>query len=169
MFTRCLLGALAIALTVVCYLESEAAAEPIVLKSGPVVFPLMAPRVSSKFGPRKHPVKKVHRHHNGIDLAAPKNAHVRAVTAGTVVFADTYAGYGKLVTIKHKGGFVSLYGHLRDIRVDPGQIVNAGDIIGRVGSTGLATGPHLHFEWRKNGKSIDPIKVFPNLAADAAG
>jgi murein DD-endopeptidase MepM/ murein hydrolase activator NlpD len=134
-----------------------------------IVFPLMAPRISSTFGSRNHPVRKVHRHHNGIDLAAPENSHVRAVAAGLVVFADEYAGYGKLVTIKHQDGYISLYGHLNDIRVNPGKRVNPGDIIGRVGSTGLATGPHLHFEWRKNGKSIDPLKVFPALAKDATG
>lgn len=154
-------------------MESKANADSATLLSKsaapPIVFPLMAPRISSKYGPRKHPVRKVHRHHNGIDLAAPRNAHVRAVTEGVVIFADTHAGFGKLVTIKHKNGYVSLYGHLRDIRVETGERIAAGEIIGRVGSTGLATGPHLHFEWRRGGKSIDPLKVFPDLAADAEG
>ena len=142
---------------------------PLVLSSSPVVFPLMSPKLSSKFGTRRHPVKKVVRHHNGVDLAAPHYTHVRAVLNGRVVFADNYAGFGKLVTIKHADGFVSLYGHLAEVSVNPGQTVNSGEIIGRVGSTGLATGPHLHFEWRQRGKSIDPLKVFPALAEQAAG
>ncbi len=142
---------------------------PLILSSSPVVFPLMSPKLSSKFGTRTHPVKKVVRHHNGVDLAAPHYSHVRAVLEGRVVFADSYAGFGKLVTIKHADGYISLYGHLAEVSVNPGQKVNAGEIIGRVGSTGLATGPHLHFEWRQNGKSIDPLKVFPALASQAAG
>ena len=156
--------------SIVLAIGSISYATPIsLLSSSPVVFPLMAPRLSSKYGPRTHPVKKVVRHHQGVDLAAPKYAHVRAVLEGRVVFADSYAGYGKLVTIKHLEGYTSLYGHLHEIRVNPGQMVKAGEIIGRVGSTGLATGPHLHFEWRRGGKSIDPLKVFPALAENAAG
>ncbi len=170
---KCLIGISALALTIFCFIESNANAESATILSKavapPIVFPLMAPRISSKYGPRKHPIRKAQRHHNGIDLAAPRNAHVRAVTGGVVVFADTYSGFGKLVTIRHPNGYVSLYGHLRDIRVETGERVAAGEIIGRVGSTGLATGPHLHFEWRRNGKSIDPLKVFPDLAAEADG
>ncbi len=134
-----------------------------------VVFPLIEPRLSSTYGPRRHPVKKYNKHHNGVDLAAPKNSHVRAVKAGLVIFADAYAGFGKLVTIQHSDGYVSLYGHLNDILVNPGQKVAAGELLGRVGSTGLATGPHLHFEWRKDGQPVDPLKVFPFLAEDAEG
>ena len=109
------------------------------------------------------------RHHSGVDLAAPKYSHVRAVLDGNVVFADSHGGYGKLVTIEHADGFVSLYGHLDEITVNPGQRIKAGELVGRVGSTGLATGPHLHFEWRKNGKPIDPFKVLPALTQPASG
>ena len=134
-----------------------------------VVFPLMAPRLSSHFGLRHHPIYRSIRHHEGVDLAAPLKSHVRVVADGIVIFADTYGGYGKLVTVRHKNGYVSLYGHLSEIRVNPGQKVDAGDIIGRVGQTGHATGPHLHFEWRCNGQAIDPLKVFPSLIAEAEG
>lgn len=134
-----------------------------------IVFPLMAPKLSSKFGSRRHPVYRYQRHHSGVDLAAPMNSHVRAVSGGTVVFADSYKGYGKLVTIEHEQGYASMYGHLNEISVNPGQVVKAGDIIGRVGETGVATGPHLHFEWRQAGKIIDPLKVFPSLTAKASG
>lgn len=144
-------------------LASVAIAEPI------LVFPVMAPKLSSGYGLRKHPIQRYSKHHNGVDLSAPENSHVRSVAAGRVLFADTYAGYGKLVTVEHKGGYVSLYGHLHEILVNPGQVIKAGEIVGRVGSTGMATGPHLHFEWRHNGRPIDPLKVFPHLTSPPLG
>ncbi len=82
---------------------------------------------------------------------------------------DKYYGYGKLITIQHENGCVSMYGHLNEFRVNIGQKVAAGEIIGRLGSTGMSTGPHLHFEWRKNGVAVDPLVEFPDLAKDADG
>lgn len=134
-----------------------------------VVFPLVAPRISGTFGFRKHPVYKSTKHHSGVDLAAPKNRHVRSVLAGTVVFAGSYGGYGKLVSVKHRDGYLSMYGHLNEILVNVGESVKAGNVIGRVGSTGISTGPHLHFEWRRNGKVIDPATVLPYISAPTAG
>ena len=134
-----------------------------------IVFPLVGSRISSKYGKRVHPVRRVHRHHGGVDLAAPSNSHVRAVASGTVVFVGQYLGYGKLVTIRHQNERFSLYGHLNEYLVNPGQQVKAGDLIGRVGATGLASGPHLHFEWREAGKSVDPLSVFPALATPPEG
>ncbi|MCB0358087.1 MAG: M23 family metallopeptidase [Bdellovibrionales bacterium] len=145
---------------------SPAFADPI---SNSVVFPVMAPRLTSSFGMRNHPVRKRVRHHSGVDLAAPMGSHVRAISGGRVVFAGNYGGYGKLVTVLHRGGYSSLYGHLSDILVNVGQTLRPGDIVGRVGQSGLATGPHLHFEWRKDGRPLDPLKTFPELAADAEG
>lgn len=135
----------------------------------PIIYPLVRPRLSSTFGPRKHPILKAHRHHGGVDLAAPEKSHVRAVTSGVVVFAGTYGGYGKLVTVQHAGDKYSLYGHLSEFLVNVGDRVQPGQLLGRVGHTGAATGPHLHFEWRESGKSIDPLKIFPSLAAEAQG
>lgn len=135
-----------------------------------IVFPLLSPRLSSQFGSRKHPVYKSIRHHNGVDLAAPMNSHVRAVSAGRVIFAGSYAGFGKLVTIEHDGGaYHSLYGHLNDVLVNTGERVESGDMVGRVGQTGTATGPHLHFEWRHKGKPIDPLSVFPSMLQPGQG
>lgn len=134
-----------------------------------IVFPIIAPRVSSSYGTRIHPIRKFSRFHRGVDLAAPENSHVRAVVEGRVVFAGTYAGFGKLVTVQHGRGFTSLYAHLAEISVNVGDKIPAGAIIGRVGSTGLATGPHLHFEWRRNGVAVDPLKAFPSLAELADG
>ena len=88
---------------------------------------------------------------------------------GQVVFAGTYGGYGKLVTVEHDGGYASLYAHLAEINVETGQKIPAGTLIGRVGSSGDSTGPHLHFEWRRSGQAIDPLKVFPSLAESSDG
>lgn len=134
-----------------------------------IVFPILTPRISSGFGNRVHPIRAYSAKHQGVDLAVPANSHVRAIMAGRVVFADRYAGFGKLVTIEHPNGRTSLYGHLSEILVNTGDSVPAGALLGRVGSTGMATGPHLHFEWRIKGKSVDPLKVFPSLASDADG
>ena len=139
------------------------------IKDETVVFPIIAPRVSSDFGKREHPILKKFGQHPGIDLAAPIGSTVRAIMRGRVVYADNYAGYGKVVTIRHQDGYVSVYGHLSDLLVNPGQKINAGEFIGRVGSTGMSTGPHLHFEWRKHGKPLDPLTYFPFLAEPAQG
>lgn len=139
------------------------------LQNETVVFPLISPRVSDDFGPRVHPILKKFGQHPGIDLAAPVGSTVRAIMKGQVVYADKYAGYGKVVTIRHREGYVSVYAHLDELLVNPGQKVNAGEFIGRVGSTGRSTGPHLHFEWRKDGKPRDPLEYFPFLAQPAAG
>lgn len=128
------------------------------------VYPVMAPRRSSDFGKRVHPIRKAVRHHNGVDLAAPTGAPIRSVADGLVVFADSYAKYGNLVTIQHSGGLTTLYGHCETISVQPGQTVRAGQIIATVGNTGGSTGPHLHFETRIDGKPHDPDKFIPALA-----
>lgn len=128
------------------------------------VYPVMAPRRSSDFGKRVHPIRKAVRHHNGVDLAAPTGAPIRSVADGLVVFADSYAKYGNLVTIQHAGGLTTLYGHCETISVQPGQAVRAGQIIATVGNTGGSTGPHLHFETRIDGKPHDPDKFIPALA-----
>jgi murein DD-endopeptidase MepM/ murein hydrolase activator NlpD len=133
------------------------------------VYPIMAPRVSSGFGMRVHPIRRFSLKHTGIDLAAPQGAVIRAVAAGTVVYADKYAGYGNLISIKHSDNLTTMYGHCFAFRVHPGQHVNAGQIIGEVGSTGMSTGPHLHFEVRVDGDAKDPEKIFPGLAIAAAG
>lgn len=134
-----------------------------------VVFPIVSPKLSSSFGVRRHPILGASKHHGGLDLAAPEKSHVRSVLDGTVVFAGTYAGYGKLVTIEHARGRTTLYGHLSEVLVNLGQKVSAGDLIGRVGSTGLSSGPHLHFEWREDGQPVNPIEVFPALKSVPKG
>lgn len=133
------------------------------------VFPIFAPKKSSTFGTRKHPVHKTIRHHNGVDLAAPKGTPIRAIMSGTVVFAHDYEGYGNLITIRHSDELTSHYGHCDKIKVAVGQAIKAGQIIGTVGDTGLATGPHLHFEIRIDGKAYNPEMLIPEFGSPAAG
>lgn len=133
------------------------------------VYPVMGPRLSSGFGKRHHPINKVKQHHHGIDLAAPAGTPIRAIADGQVMFADPYAGYGKLIVLRHSNGLTSHYGHCAKITMQPGASVRAGDIIGTVGSTGISTGPHLHFELRKDGSPLNPERLLPGLAQAAQG
>lgn len=134
-----------------------------------MVYPIIDPRLSSGYGNRTHPIYKATKHHSGLDLAAPEKSHVRSVLKGMIIFAGTLPGYGKVVSVKHNDQDVSLYGHLSSIDVKIGDQISAGTVIGRVGQTGHATGPHLHFEWRKDGKPVNPLKVFPQIASEAVG
>ncbi len=110
--------------------------------------------VTSVFGaPRAHG----RRGHTGIDIAAPAGTAVRAARAGRVAFAGRKGSYGRLVVLDHGRGFASWYAHLSRIAVRPGQHVDAGAVIGRVGTSGNATGPHLHFEIRRRGRPLDPL------------
>ena len=133
------------------------------------VYPVMAPRLSSNFGWRVHPIRRFGHNHSGIDLAAPIGSPIRAVSAGTVVFADPYAGYGNLVVIQHNDQITSHYGHCHELTVRTGQRVRAGEIIAYVGNTGRSTGPHLHLEVRRNGEPLNPESVIPGLATEAQG
>lgn len=114
-------------------------------------------RMTSGFGYRVHPVLGGIRIHSGIDLAAPTGTSVIASSAGTVCRAGWASGYGLLVVIDHGGGVQTRYGHLSGLAVAIGQHVRAGDVLGYVGSTGRSTGPHLHYEVRRNGAAVDPL------------
>ena len=125
--------------------------------------PLKVIRISSRFSrARMHPVLKIVRPHLGVDYAAPQGTPVQAVGSGTVITAGYSNGGGKTVKIRHSGGYETSYMHLSKIAVKSGTRVSQGEIIGNVGATGLATGPHLDFRVYKNGKAINPTKVvFP--------
>ncbi|OPJ55232.1 murein hydrolase activator EnvC family protein [Alkalithermobacter paradoxus] len=114
-------------------------------------------RITSPFGNRIHPIFNVPRMHTGIDIAAPMGATIVAANSGTVLQADWLGGYGKTVLIDHGGGIVTLYAHNSTLLVSQGQKVERGQAIARAGSTGNSTGPHLHFEVRKNGAYVDPM------------
>lgn len=116
-----------------------------------LVFPLSIPAaITSAFGWRVHPVLGESRFHSGTDLGAPMGTPVVAAFSGNVVVADFMGGYGLAVVLQHKNGTEqTLYGHLSEVFVKPGETIKQGDVVGRVGSTGLSTGPHLHFEFRE--------------------
>ncbi|PTN11036.1 peptidoglycan DD-metalloendopeptidase family protein [Nitrosomonas aestuarii] len=124
--------------------------------------PLDFSRISSGFtNARFHPVLKKWRAHKGIDYAAPTGTPVKATANGTVSFAGTQRGYGKLIILKHSDQYETAYGHLSGFTkgLTNGKRIKQGDIIGYVGMTGMATGPHLHYELRVNGVQRDPSKV----------
>ena len=118
------------------------------------------PVITSAFsGRRFHPVLHEYRAHQGVDYRAPTGAPVVAVASGTVVFAGVSGGSGRMVHLRHANGFESQYLHLSSIAVRAGSRVSQGNLIGRVGSTGLATGPHLHYALRKNGVNVNPVAI----------
>ncbi|CAA9229193.1 MAG: Membrane proteins related to metalloendopeptidases [uncultured Acidimicrobiales bacterium] len=124
---------------------------------GRFVLPIPTARMSSSFGPRIHPIFGTSRLHAGMDLAAPTGTPIRAAAPGVVVTAGWLGGYGNAVVVDHAGGLSTLYAHQSALAVTVGQVVAAGDVVGRVGSTGNSTGPHLHFEVRVLGAPVDPV------------
>ncbi|MBV1689356.1 M23 family metallopeptidase [Novosphingobium sp. G106] len=122
----------------------------------PASMPVAAYGITSGFGMRQHPILGVWRSHAGLDLAASYGSPIVATSDGMVSTAGWQGGYGLLVTLDHGGGLQTRYGHMSRLNVEPGQQVRKGSVIGYVGSSGLATGPHLHYEIRLNGQPINP-------------
>lgn len=123
-------------------------------------------KVVSGFGYRFHPILHYRRLHAGIDISAPKNTPIYATADGIVRVAGRnpqgYSGYGVVTVIDHGYGFQTLYGHMQSVKVRPGQRVKRGEQIGMVGSSGMSTGMHLHYEVIQNGKNVDPVYFFYN-------
>lgn len=113
--------------------------------------------ITSFFGIRKNPFRYGFEFHDGVDFSAPYGTAVRATASGVVVWAGWMGGYGLAVEVDHGYGYRTLYGHLSRLEVRPGQRVSKGEILGRVGSTGRSTGPHLHYSVFREGVPVDPI------------
>jgi murein DD-endopeptidase MepM/ murein hydrolase activator NlpD len=123
--------------------------------TGQLMYPTVGP-VTSNFGWRTHPILGTERFHSGIDFGADYGSLVYASAQGRVIYADWYGGYGNAVIIDHGNGMTTLYGHCSELYVKDGDVVQKGQPISAVGSTGFSTGPHLHFELRANGEPVDP-------------
>ena len=134
--------------------------------------PLRYKRISSRFTQKRwHPILKRYRAHLGVDFAAPTGRQVFATADGRVIHKGRKGGYGKTVMIRHSNGLKSLYAHLNSYsnRIKVGSWVKQGTFIGRVGSTGRSTGPHLHFGLYKNGRAINPLKIISVTKTKLAG
>jgi len=119
--------------------------------TGRFIWPVpAAKRISSYYGMRRG------RHHDGIDIPARSGSHILAADRGKVIFSGRMRGYGRVVVIKHDGGYHTVYAHNKQNYVNKGQKVGQGEVIAQVGSSGRSSGPHLHFEIRKNNRVRDP-------------
>jgi len=137
-------------------LKEDTAARLEYLEAVPNLWPIQG-RITSPYGNRKSPFTGRPEFHNGLDIASRSGTPVAAAATGTVQFSGWKAGYGEFITISHGYNFSTGYGHLSKILVKQGEKVQKGDIIGRVGSTGRSTGPHLHLEILVNGQTVDPL------------
>ncbi|HBR29713.1 MAG TPA: hypothetical protein DD734_08980 [Firmicutes bacterium] len=132
------------------------------LGTGKMIWPLATKgRISSPFGNRMHPILKENRFHSGMDIAVPSGTEVRAADRGKVLISGWNGGYGYYIAIDHGNGLSTAYAHNSRLLVKEGDLVAQGQAIAKSGSTGLSTGPHLHFEVRKEGVPIDPADYLP--------
>ena len=130
-----------------------------------LIWPSNARYITDKFGYRDSPTAGASTDHKGVDIGAPYYSDVFAAQSGTVIQAGWNGGYGYCVTIAHPQGVATLYAHLDDYFVSVGQSVSRGQVIAECGSTGISTGPHIHYEVRVNGVQIDPLPYLPGYIA----
>ncbi|HZG38922.1 MAG TPA: peptidoglycan DD-metalloendopeptidase family protein [Nodosilinea sp.] len=135
--------------------QKIAASTGVIRGTGRFVFPANG-NISSGFGNRVHPILGYSRFHAGIDFSASQGTPIYAADSGRVIFSGWYGGYGQTVIVDHGDGLSTLYAHASRLMVNEGQTVQQGQAIATVGSTGLSTGPHLHFEVRQNGNPVNP-------------
>jgi len=127
-------------------------------QSSPAGRPIKAGWLSSGYGARVHPISGKKHFHHGVDFAGRAGSAVVAVASGVVTWSGTKRGYGKVLEVSHGSGLVTRYGHNREHLVKPGDTVRQGQEIALMGSTGKSTGPHVHFEVRRNGRSVNPTR-----------
>lgn len=137
-------------------LEEKAAHEAYM----PSIYPVEGGRVTSRFGYRRAPYSGRKEFHKGYDIGASRGTPIKATANGRVQSASWNRGYGKMITINHGNGYLTRYAHAHKLLKKKGAVVKKGDVIALVGSTGRSTGPHVHYEVRKNGKPVDPQKYF---------
>ncbi|HNY12291.1 MAG TPA: peptidoglycan DD-metalloendopeptidase family protein [Candidatus Wallbacteria bacterium] len=121
------------------------------------LWPSTSRRITSKYGTRVHPVYHVKKFHNGLDIGAPYGSRIKAAENGVVVYSGWKSYYGRVVIIKHSRDLYTLYAHCSALSVKRGQSIKRGDAIAKVGSSGLSTGPHLHFSVQKSGRFVNPL------------
>lgn len=131
-----------------------------ILDHTPTLRPVDGGYVSSSFGLRRDPFTKRMAVHHGVDISQAAGTSVMATAAGRVLFAGHYFNYGKFVVLEHGNGYQTAYGHLSKIDVHKGQMITKGQFIGKVGSTGRSTSPHLHYEVRQDGQPVNPTDFF---------
>ena len=124
-----------------------------------ILMPVPGGRITSEYGIRADPFHGSKRFHEGIDIAAPHGSTIQAIGSGQVIFSGVHQGYGKVVAVKHAGDITTLYAHCWALRVKVGDLVEHGTVLGFVGDSGRATGPHLHLEVRVGGTSVDPSRL----------
>ena len=125
---------------------------------GPMQWPIPGHyNITSNYGMRVHPITGVYKLHTGVDISASMGTEFTAIANGVVVKAEYNSAYGNMVIIDHGGGVQTLYAHGSEIVAQLGQVINAGDVVLKVGSTGYSTGPHAHFEVRINGSPVNPL------------
>ena len=134
----------------------------------PVRKPLPVMQITSSYGYRVDPILKKPGFHAGVDMRGEEGSPVVATGAGKITHAGKKGGYGLMVEVTHGDGLKTRYAHLSGITVTRGQIVTAGETIGKVGSTGRSTGPHLHYETVRNGKTVDPMTFLGTSKSQAA-
>ena len=137
--------------------QNRGATTPLYYKGGRLAWPLRG-AITSPYGSRIHPVFKTKMTHTGLDIDGNKGDPVRAAADGEILYTGWLRGYGQVVIVDHGGSLTTVYAHLSAIDTTENAKIKAGDIIGKVGSTGVATGNHLHFEVRVNGNTTDPLK-----------
>jgi murein DD-endopeptidase MepM/ murein hydrolase activator NlpD len=136
--------------------QSGANYVPIPRSAGAYIYPVNGP-ITSSYGYRVHPIRGTTRLHTGLDFGVGYGVPILAADNGVVIHSGWYGGYGNTVIVDHGGGFTTLYAHASSLSVRSGQTVKQGQTVSRVGSTGMSTGPHLHFEVRYNGNPINPL------------
>ncbi|MDR1998131.1 MAG: peptidoglycan DD-metalloendopeptidase family protein [Candidatus Margulisbacteria bacterium] len=128
--------------------------------SGKYIWPVRGV-ITSLYGKRVHPIFKVAKMHTGLDIGVAHGTPIKAADSGVVTYSDWWGGYGRCVILDHGRGYSTLYAHMSKQEVKKGEKVNKGQTIGNVGATGYATGPHLHFEVRLNGETVNPQQYLP--------